>query len=160
MIRKFTLCVLAMLGLMAVVAVTAQSAGGDMEADKAAIRQVWAEYSHAAETGDLEGWMALWMPGGVKMSPGKLPIVGLDAIRAATGVGKSSATVALSIDPQEITVLGAWAYSWGTYTKDVTPTAGGATSHTNGKFMTILRRQGDGSWKIYRDIDNSNVTSD
>ena len=157
MIRRFTLYVLATLGLMAVVAVTAQSASGDVEADTAAIRQVWVDYAHYGETGNLEGWMALWMPGGIKMSPGKPPIVGLDAIRAATGVGKSSATVVLSIDPQEITVLGDWAYTWGLYTKDVTPAGGGATSHVDGKFMTILRRQDDGSWKIYRDIDNSNV---
>ncbi|MEJ2291923.1 MAG: nuclear transport factor 2 family protein [Deinococcales bacterium] len=160
MIRRFTLCLLATLGLMAVVGATAQSAGGDVQADQAAIRQVWVDYAHYAETGNLEGWMALWMPGGIKMSAGKPPIVGLDAIRSATGVGKSSATVVLSIDPQEITVIGDWAYTWGLYTKDVTPEGGGATSHVDGKFMTILRRQDDGSWRIYRDIDNSNVPSD
>lgn len=157
MLRRLTMGLLAAFGLMAVVAATAQSEGGGVAADQAAIRQLWVDYAQSAEAGNLDAWMALWMPGGIKMSPGKPPIVGLDAIRAATGVGKSNATVVVDIVPQEITVVGDWAYTWGTYTKDVTPEGGGATAHVDGKFMTILRRQADGAWKIYRDIDNSNV---
>ncbi len=34
---------------------------------------------------------------------------------------------------------------------------GGEAVTVDGKYMTILQRQPDGSWKIHRDIVNSNV---
>ncbi len=48
----------------------------------------------------------------------------------------------MNITPTETVVAGDWAWSLGTYT----------FNDFNGKFMTILRRQSDGEWKIYRDI--------
>lgn len=49
------------------------------------------------------------------------------------------------------------AFARGTYSVKRTPVAGGETVETDGKYMTIFKRQADGSWKIYRDIFNSNV---
>ena len=57
---------------------------------------------------------------------------------------------AMEITPEEIVVVSDWAYARGTYTVD----AGG--KHLEGKFLTIFRRQGDGSWRIFRDIFNPN----
>jgi ketosteroid isomerase-like protein len=37
------------------------------------------------------------------------------------------------------------------------PKAGGPESLFDGKFLTVFKRQPDGSWKIYRDCFNSNV---
>ncbi|MEZ4715137.1 MAG: DUF4440 domain-containing protein [Caldilineaceae bacterium] len=37
------------------------------------------------------------------------------------------------------------------------PKAGGDDVYIDGKYMSVLMRQPDGSWKLYRDIFNSNV---
>jgi len=36
----------------------------------------------------------------------------------------------------------------------VTP-KGGKLTHDKGKYLTVWKKQADGSWKIYRDINNS-----
>ena len=57
----------------------------------------------------------------------------------------------------ETEVSGDWAFSRGSWTSTLTPKGEGAAFLIDGKFMTILRRQADGSWKLYRDIFNSNT---
>lgn len=157
--RRFTIILLAVLGLTVLAAAAAQSSPST-EADQAAIQQVWVDYANAVMTGNVDAYMALWADGGVQMPPGVPPNVGKDAIRASTAkkmAGGSDNTTVMKIDPKEITILGDYAYSRGLYTVNVTGSDGSVLGKTDGKFMTILRKQADGSWKIYRDIFNSNV---
>jgi uncharacterized protein (TIGR02246 family) len=160
MIRRSAILLLALVGMMAATGVFAQGGSGDTSADQAAIRQIWVGYANAVMTGNVDAYMALWADGGVQMPPGVPPNVGKDTIRASTAkkmAGGSANKTVMKIDPQEITILGDYAYSRGLYTVDVTGADGSVLAHTDGKFMTILRKQADGSWKIYRDIFNSNV---
>jgi ketosteroid isomerase-like protein len=60
------------------------------------------------------------------------------------------------IQTEEVRILGDRAYSHGTYTFDMTPKEGGATSSVSGKFLDILEKQADGSWKIAIDCHNTN----
>ncbi|MEJ2358294.1 MAG: nuclear transport factor 2 family protein [Deinococcales bacterium] len=145
---------------MSVLFVAVAQNGTGSAADKAAIQQVWVAYTNAVETGNADAYMALWADGGVQMPPGAPPNIGKDMIRARTEKGMAADAennVVMNIDAKEITVLGDYAYSRGLYTVDVSGSDGNALAHVDGKFMTILRRQDDGSWKIYRDIFNSNV---
>jgi uncharacterized protein (TIGR02246 family) len=159
MARRLSLSILLALGFSMLAVAVAQSGSGPA-ADRAAIQQVWVDYTNAVETGNADAYMALWADGGVQMPPGAPPNIGKDMIRARTEKGMAADAgnnVVMNIDPKEITVLGDYAYSRGLYTVDVTGSDGKALAHVDGKFMTILRRQDDGSWKIYRDIFNSNV---
>ena len=45
----------------------------------------------------------------------------------------------------------------GVYTQDLKARATGETAHVDGKFLTVLKQQDDGSWRIFRDCFNSNV---
>jgi ketosteroid isomerase-like protein len=63
----------------------------------------------------------------------------------------------MDITNEEVQVSGDLAFARGTYAATVTPKAGGEETFIDGKYMTILKRQTDGSWKIHRDIFNSNV---
>ena len=122
--------------------------------DEAAIRDIWVKYAAARVAGDAEAWLALWDENGIKMSEGS-PARDRKALDA--GVPKSFAatpTSSMNINPEEIVVTGDWAYSRGTY--DADRTVKGKDVHIDGKFLTILKRQADGSWKIYRDMSNSN----
>jgi ketosteroid isomerase-like protein len=50
----------------------------------------------------------------------------------------------------EVKVVGDWAFEWGSYSGTVKPVAGGESSRTTGKVMRVLKKDGDGSWKIAR----------
>jgi ketosteroid isomerase-like protein len=48
----------------------------------------------------------------------------------------------------EIEVSGDIAYAMGTYIIDMVPRGDAPSTTMDGKFLTIFRRQDDGSWKI------------
>ncbi|MCB0056504.1 MAG: nuclear transport factor 2 family protein, partial [Caldilineaceae bacterium] len=103
-------------------------------------------------------WVALWTEDGVKMPPDVPALEGKEAIYARAERGMTNAPV----DEMVITALetqgaGDWAYSRGTFTVTYTIAETGVQELMDGKFMTILQRQPDGTWKIHRDIHNSNV---
>ena len=52
-------------------------------------------------------------------------------------------------------VSGDLAYQRGTFTVEATPKAGGNKTRTSGTFLRIYRRQPDGSWRMTRDMFNS-----
>ncbi|MCB0108219.1 MAG: nuclear transport factor 2 family protein [Caldilineaceae bacterium] len=130
----------------------------DVEAATAAIEALWREYSASALAGDPVRRMALWDEDGIQMPPDREARVGKETIQAATEAGMASVVASeYEVMPEEIEILGDTAYARGVYHALRTPVDGGDPVVTDGKFMTILKRQEDGSWQIYRDIYNSNV---
>jgi uncharacterized protein (TIGR02246 family) len=130
------------------------------DADVAAIRQIWANYVAFAEKGDATAWLGLWDKDGIQLPPGAAarPRPQLDTVVPAAFKARSDAnTMKMVIDAQEITIADGWAYSRGVYTQDLTNRTTGAVAHVDGKFLTIFKRQPDGTWRIYRDCFNSNV---
>ena len=65
--------------------------------------------------------------------------------------------IEIAIKSEEIVVMGDWAYSRGTFTRSFTPKGSDQTFYYDGKFLTVMKRQPDGSWKIFRDCFNSNT---
>lgn len=123
--------------------------------DEAAIRAIWESYSAARVAGDADTWLSLWDQDGIQMPPG-IPARGKDVLEQ--GVPKAFAAMpatSMRINPEEIQLMGDWAYSRGTYAAD--QVVQGNPVKVDGKFLTIFKRQPDGSWKIYRDIFNSNT---
>ncbi len=145
--------VLVLLGAGAGVA-CAQSAA------EAAIRQAWVNYSAYVESGDSAAWLSQYDSQGIQMRPDN-PARGrpeLDAFVVKSWKARMDAfDTRMSITPLEIVVAGDWAYSRGTFTQDLTSKKSKAVAHVDGKFLTIFKKQSDGSWKIFRDCFNSNV---
>jgi uncharacterized protein (TIGR02246 family) len=139
--------------LLAVPAAMAQT----HEEDVTAIQKLWQRYTAVGKAGDLQGWVDLWTRDGIRLMPGAPPAIGIDAVRASMEATMAQFDSDGEMNLQETVVAGDWAYSWGTYVMTMTPKAGGASMTIDGKFMTILQRQPDGSWKIHRDMFNSNV---
>ena len=52
-------------------------------------------------------------------------------------------------------ILGDWAFEDGSYGYTATPQKGGKPISDEGKYLVVLQRTADGSWKWFRDIDNS-----
>lgn len=125
----------------------------------AAVNQVWNEYSASLNAGDMDRWLALWTEDGVQMPPDEPAVVGKESIRARNQRVADRFTFDIGITNAEVRTAGDWAYARGTYRASLTPKQGGKPIPIDGKYMTILARQADGSWKIHRDIFNSNVAA-
>ena len=132
----------------------------NLEADTAAINDIWTMYASSLEAGDLSAWLSLWTENGVQMPPNEPPVIGKDQIQKQNAAAFDQFTFEMEITNEEIRVAGDWAFSRGTYTATFSPKNGAQPVLIDGKFMTILERQPDGSWKIHRDIFNSNVPLD
>ncbi|MGA2976757.1 MAG: nuclear transport factor 2 family protein [Spirochaetia bacterium] len=142
----------------AAVSVSAQASGND--ADTAMIRKIWANYAAYVEKGDGNGWLSQYDAEGIQLRPDAPARTKqeLDAqVPAAFKARVEANDVKMSINPIEIVVTGPWAYSRGTYTQDFTDKSTGQLTHVDGKFLTIFKKQADGTWKIFRDCFNSNV---
>ena len=59
------------------------------------------------------------------------------------------------LSSSEIEVAGSWAFDRGEYRWKVMPRSGGEAVEDHGKYLVILQRQPDGSWRVARDMDNS-----
>lgn len=55
----------------------------------------------------------------------------------------------------EIEIVDPWAFDRGTYRWKGVPRAGGDPIEDHGKYLVVLQRQADGTWKVARDMDNS-----
>ena len=133
----------------------ATMAKGGTAADEEAIREVWKTYSSARVAADAKLWLSLWDEQGIQMPPG-IPARGKDVLDETVPKGFVPGSVStMNIYPEEITIAGPWAYSRGTYESE--RIVEGKTARVEGKFLTILKKQSDGSWKIYRDCFNSNT---
>lgn len=128
-------------------------------ADVAQIYELWKRYADAASEGDTEGWMALWVEDAIQMPPGAPSRVGRAEIRRAMRpLFEGSRTRKVIIEPEEVRILGDLAYAHGTYALEMSPEPGGETEICIGKFLDILEKQADGSWKIAIDCHNCNST--
>lgn len=129
----------------------------DVEADVAAINEIWIQYASSFSSGDLDSWISLWADHGIQMAPDAPAVIGKEQIRAKYESIFPQFIFKLAIANEEVRVAGDWAFSTGTYTASITPKAEGETAEVAGKYLTILERQTDGSWKIVRDCFNSNA---
>jgi ketosteroid isomerase-like protein len=138
------------------VAVSAQSTDEAI----AAIKQLWVNYATFVEAGDAAAWLSQYDAEGIQMRPDN-PARGrpeLDNFVFTSWKARMDAfDTKMSITPLEIVIAGPWAYSRGVYTQDLKAKTTGKVTHVDGKFLTILKQQDDGSWKIFRDCFNSNV---
>jgi uncharacterized protein (TIGR02246 family) len=129
----------------------------DESGTSTAVDRIWKEYSSSLNAGDLDRWLALWTEDGVQMPPDEPAVAGKDRIRARNKAVLDRFAFNIGITNEEVRSAGDLAFARGTYKATLSPKQGGAGISINGKYMTILIRQPDGSWKIHRDIFNSNV---
>ena len=120
-----------------------------------AIRDLYRNYGLAWETGDAELWLSIWDEDGTQLPAGS-PLRGKDAMRSILSPQfKPNMVATLAIELDEINVLGAFAFARGRFTCDYTEEY--ALPPEGGKFLSILKRQKDDSWKFYIDCSNSDA---
>ena len=127
------------------------------KADITALKEMLNKYATMCHAGDLDGWLSLWADDGIQMYPGAPSRVGKEQIRAGMKPAFDQFILKIVIMPEiEAKISGNLGFLRGTYTLAMIPKAGGETIDYDGKYLTILEKQNDGSWKIARDCFNSN----
>ena len=127
-----------------------------LELDLKAIERVREEHIRSLNVGDAATWAQLFTEDGVQMPPNASPNVGSQAILAWSQGFLSIFSLVFALGVHEVQVFGDWAFERGTYHISLTLKAGTGSVKDLGKYITIYQRQPDGSWKIARDIWNSN----
>jgi len=142
-------------GLFAFLNLLGPSVGqADTTADAAAIEAIWPAYANIVEAGDVDAYLALWTDDGIQMPPNEPPVAGKEHIRERFLALDEQVTISYDIENREVVVSDDVAYSRGVFAGTVTPKDGSESTHIEGKYMTILRRQPNETWKIHRDIWN------
>jgi len=122
----------------------------------AAIRELHAKDIKASKVRDFETLLSLWTEDGVLLEPGKKPTMGIEAIKAYMNE-QQEASKAYTIKKyehrwEEIKVVGNWAFEWGFFEAVAEMIASGEVIEQRGKFLRVLKKQKDGSWKVARVI--------
>lgn len=138
----------------------AESAGLTADAtpaqDRAAIDSVRNQYAAAWRTGNAEQLASLYAPDALVLYPNQPRVVGRTAILAYfKAFFDEFGQDLFELTSEEIQVAGSWAFDRGTVRWRGVPRAGGNPVEDIGKYLVILQRQPDGSWKVARDMDNS-----
>lgn len=104
--------------------------------------------------GDLNGSLANYADSAVVMMPMMPAMHGRAAIEAGfKGMMESMKINAVTFTTQDVIASGDLAVETGAF--NMTSTMKGAKAmNEKGKYLTIWKRQGDGTWKIVRDINN------
>ncbi len=129
-----------------------------MTGDELAIRNLVERWHAATATGDVAAVLCLMEADVVFLVAGHGPMKGRDAFEQALRGLLASHGVEPSSEIQEIGVSGDLAYCWSQLTVCVTPKTGGVKATRSGSALTILRRQEDGSWLVFRDANLLSAT--
>ena len=129
----------------------------DVEADIAAIKELYNQYCLAGNTGDLDLFMTLWTDDAIRMDHNNFAVVGKEKIRSHFKVRFDPFDNKIALYGEiEVEVSGDLAFARDNVILDITPKGKDTTTHFDVKFLDILKRQTDGSWKIYIDSPSLN----
>src|SRR5918995_277433 len=118
-----------------------------MSDDEQAIRDLIGTWHRATASGDLPRILNLMAEDVVFLVAGQPPMRGRDAFAD----GFKNAHIESSSDIQEIHVNGDWAYVWNYLVVVMTPKDGKPPQRRTGNLLSVMRKQGDGAWLMFRD---------
>ena len=152
----WTLAVGMVVGLIGTQALHAQP--DTRAADEQAIRETDIAWSKVGAAKDLEHMLAFFADDASELSPNAPLATGKEALRKAWSAYFATPGFAISWQPTKVEASrgGDLGYSMGTYeltTHDPT----GKPVTDRGKYVTMWKKQADGTWKVVADIFNSDL---
>ncbi len=126
----------------------------DAEAARAAIRDADVAFAEATQARGVDGWVEYFADSGVQVTPGR-NVVGRAAIRElmAPSLGDTTRTLTWRPTSAEVSQDGSLGYTIGRWER--TARRRDSVLVTRGSYVTIWRRQADGSWKVVLDVGNA-----
>jgi uncharacterized protein (TIGR02246 family) len=136
-------------------AATATAPVVDPAAVRAAIEQQNARMTDALQKADTAAIGSLYADDAVVMMAGQPAWNGkAEMMRNGTAMLNEVKFSDMKLTTASVDVAGDYAIETGTVQMTLTP-KGGKPMPDKGKYVTVWKKQADGSWKIYRDISNS-----
>jgi uncharacterized protein (TIGR02246 family) len=132
-----------------------QAPAANAPEDIAAVNALRDSFLKAFNAGDAEAIANLYTANGVSQHNHEQTATGHDAILASQKAMFDQMTVVAEIMPDETKTLGSIGFDRGRYKMTLTPKAGGQPMTDEGRYVVLLEKQADGSWKVTSDIDNS-----
>ena len=128
----------------------------DAPEDIAALNAVRAGFIAAYKAGDAQAIANLYTEDAISEPNNQATLEGRQAIVDSLTSMFELVSVNVDLVPDETTTLGEVGLDRGHYTVVVTPKAEDATPTTaEGRYLVVLVKMPDGSWKVARDIDNA-----
>ncbi len=123
--------------------------------DLQVIDGVRAAHVAALNVGDAQAWVAQFTDEAVQMPPNAPENVGTEEIALWSQAFLDRFRVHFALFVSEVRVSENWAFERGGYSITLTK-AGGPPMHDDGKYLTIYERKAGDTWRMARDIWNSN----
>lgn len=134
------------------------------EEDVQAIERLHAQDMQASAAQDFVTLRSLMDDHAVVLPPGSRPVRGaveLDRnFQKQAEVPPSIEVLEYRFEWEDLEILGDTAIEWGRIHGSVRPQAGGNAQDVRYNVLRVLRRQSDGTWKVYRSIWNAAPTSE
>lgn len=131
-----------------------------MSAESDAIHRTVQEYVSAVNSGDLKRWLGTLTDDVVLLPPDQPRIDGKDAVRLwAKDNFFDRFQMMLTHGFDELDVVGPMAFVHGRFALPLTPKSAGSSTQMTGKFIYLLRREADGSWRLARVIWNYDMAA-
>lgn len=126
--------------------------------DVEAILELERRAREAAEAKDLERYVSFYADDASLFWPGAPMVTGRAAIREFMRVFLSMPAFSLSFETAKVDVsrAGDLAYSYGTNKVTLVDPIGNRMKD-RGKYLTVYRKQPDGTWKVMADMGNSDL---
>lgn len=137
-------------------ALTAGCSGGSSSGDAKAIQARSELWSKAGTVKDSASFATFYADDATVMMPNEPVIRGMDSIKAVLTPMMQDPNFALSFTTDKVEVSGVLAYTQGTVSSKATGRDGKPLADT-GKYLTVWRKQADGSWKVIEHIFNSDL---
>jgi len=122
-----------------------------MTNDEQQIRDLVTEWQSAVAAGDLSRLLPLMAEDVVFLVAEHPPMRGRDAFATAFRAGLGQIRIQSTSKIEEIQVAGNLAYLCNYLEVTVTPLQGGSPTRRSGYTLTLLRKEPDGRWVLFRD---------
>ncbi len=151
-----------MKGLLALAAGTALLASAALGAevppsDEDLVAQMVTELDRCAREKDLEKFLSYSLDDVVALGPGEPAVVGKQAVREWYRVFYASFDIDMRHKPLETASFGDVVITRGDSTGRMRSVRGGDSIEVNDKYLFVLKRQADGSLKVWRVMFNANA---
>jgi uncharacterized protein (TIGR02246 family) len=122
-----------------------------MSQDENQIRELIATWLRVSAAGDFDALEQLMAEDVINLIPGRPPMAGREAFMSASRAGAGQFRMEAVSDVKEVQVAGDFAWCWTHLTVTATLLADGKVVRRSGNTLSVLRREPDGRWVIFRD---------
>ncbi|HBB86608.1 MAG TPA: hypothetical protein DC047_03220 [Blastocatellia bacterium] len=119
--------------------------------DEQQIRDLITTWLRLTAAGDINQILPLMAEDVVFLVAGQPPMRGREAFAASFAGWQGKFSLETDCEIQEIQVSGNLAYSWTRLSVRMTPVDGGPVNRRSGNTLTVLRKNANDAWQIFRD---------